>query len=145
MTDGPDDLRLEVAVAAPPPYAEFVRRFQRHANSLAMLFGGPVYLVGGALVATDPRDHDVRVVIDERDRVRRFGPRGELANGQWDRATWLLKAEGLKQSRRLSEHFSCYRIDFQIQLDVDAARYGTAPRFRLDAAPDDLLAWPGPA
>ena len=51
----------------------FPARFRRTANSLAALYGAPVYLVGSALDSRRrARDIDVRVIVAELDWVRLF-------------------------------------------------------------------------
>lgn len=43
----------------------FISRFRWYANGLATRYGGEVWLVGGALRDEDPRDWDVRVILDK--------------------------------------------------------------------------------
>lgn len=123
------------------PYEQFFKGFQMHANSLAMYFGGPVYLVGSALVETRPRDHDVRVVIGEQDRDRLFGEINgtTVLTNQWCRAIWEQHYEGLKQSRALQGFASMWRIDLQVQSEAQARRHFAKERLRLDASPDKWL------
>ena len=57
-----------------PPGTPHVLRLRREANQIAMLYGGcPVYLVGGALTDSNPRDLDVVVILPDELFVATYG------------------------------------------------------------------------
>ncbi len=115
----------------------FVAAFGRTANSLAALYGGPVYLVGSALYKEDPLDIDVRLPLGDADLLRRFGPQGKLDdNFTWE-CDWWRYYDQLKQSRRLSRHLP-FRIDFQFQRLAIFEQH-TGDRLRLDSAPEGFF------
>lgn len=134
---------------AEQPWHDFVFAFQQNANSLAILYGGPVFLVGSGLTKAAPRDWDVRIVISELDRLRLFGSKDtDWIDGfsQWGPARWRLELESLRACRRMGERYKRFRFDLQIQeLDYVLARHRNSPRLRLDSAPDDIFAWPSRA
>lgn len=121
-----------------PPYEEFAYRIQMTADALASRYGGPVYLVGGALSDEEPADYDIRVVMGEADLVRLFGPDDSQgprdSNALTTPRMWRKLREELKRSRRLSSSLRVF-VDFQIQSEAEAAvRYADKPRVRLDRA-----------
>lgn len=120
------------------PYERFVRCIQQTANSLAMRYGGPVYLVGGALTEEVPNDYDVRLVIGHRDWTRLFGQlAGGDRRGNWSEADWRRAYNNLKQSRELAMYLRgmpCRNVDFQIQLTSEANHHLDKLRVRIDAA-----------
>jgi hypothetical protein len=121
----------------------FALRFRRQADSLAALYGAPVWLVGGALLDEHPRDFDVRIVLPPAELARLFGDDAGTYPGnfgfdssvEWE---WRLKAEGLKQSRIASARMRL-RVDLQLQSEPDASPHRERPRCRIDAAPDWVL------
>jgi hypothetical protein len=141
---------------SPLEHAEcFARSFAGFANELAMMFGGPIYLVGSYLTSLSPGDIDLRLQLDRETCVLYWGedfggPSREAPRG------WLArKREELKQSRRMTRVFGRgrTRIDFQFQStlfkDCDALGNGIAgepimkegkPSLRLDAVPWEIFA-----
>lgn len=126
-------------------YENFALYFQMQANALAMKYGGPVYLVGGALTQENPRDYDIRIVITNQDCTRLFGEREPTRHitDFWSEAEWRQRSEGLKQSRLLYSRVN-YRLDVQIQNEDEASRYKDEARIRLDSATDYHLNWRTP-
>jgi ribonucleotide monophosphatase NagD (HAD superfamily) len=112
---------------------EFATKFEVTANAVAARYGGKVYLVGSALSKKNPRDYDVRVVIEDDDFRRLFGWNDEKA------ADWAARYDQLKNSRQFSMEMAL-NIDFQVQKKSDARFYGRQrPKMRLDKAPDDFF------
>jgi hypothetical protein len=127
---------------APPVFAEwFSLGFRKQANGLAMMYGAPLFLVGGALREHRPYDVDIRIPLQEHDIDRLFGTDNDMpkdAAGEadiYDHSVrdWRWMREELKQSRRLSRQWS-ERFDFQFQ---HAERFWRCdmPRIRLDSVP----------
>lgn len=122
---------------------KFVEEFRRNANGLALRYGGPVYLVGGALTDEAPRDYDVRIIVprNEFNRLydvaditkRRVDDLYEYTSWEWRRGY-----DNLKQSRIMSSRmWVC--VDLQIQSEQEANNYLGKPRLRLDSAPAWVL------
>ena len=78
-----------------PPAAEwFAISFQGFANSFAARLGGPLYLVGSALVEHRPHDIDVPIVLEEADLLRLLGKSKERLDGQlWSDHQWRIARE----------------------------------------------------
>ena len=110
------------------PYKEFLISFARNANAFAAFYGCPVWLTGSAIHKENPRDYDIRVVLDSEDANRLFGYE---ENRWWKVAYWNLKI-----SRILSRSFK-KNVDFQIQFDDSA--YSGKPRVRLDTATNEFF------
>jgi len=133
----------------------FLKQFRRNANGLALRYGAPVWLVGGALQQEEPRDYDVRMIltIDQLERI--YGPcftrtliehngKRVLARTMenlfdFDEWEWRRGYDGLKVSRIMSRRMF-KPVDFQIQTEQEAGSYSSLPRLRLDTAPDWVLA-----
>jgi len=123
---------------------EFALRFRAQANSMAMAYGGPLYLVGSMLTSEDPGDVDLRLQLAREDMELWFGEDFDAHNLDWSPAKWRRERESLKQSRRLSRRWRGYparRFDFQFQCalfsDFDGLpimREGH-PSLRLDTVP----------
>lgn len=139
----------EITIATPPPLSrdslpqaaqDFVFAFAANADSLAMLYGAHLYLVGSALASEHPGDMDVRVPLSGEDWLRLFGYKKPAEDGmihgpQW----WAWLRECLKVSRRMSRRYEFrWRIDIQFQID-DAFTSHPGPKFRLDKAPEHCL------
>lgn len=99
------------------------------ADRFAARYGGPVYLVGSALERVWVSDLDIRIVLDESDLYRLYGP-------QETRLYWQCY-DRLKQSRRLSRRVGCF-VDLKVLSHDEQARYATRPRRRLDSWPDSF-------
>jgi hypothetical protein len=127
---------------------DFAVRFRGNANSLAMTYGGPVYLVGSLLTSPMPGDVDIRITLEREDMDRWFGKSWDEHGFEWTKAKWRLEREQLKQSRRLARRWRGYpttRFDVQFQCclfsDADGLpimREGK-PFLRLDATPLDYF------
>jgi hypothetical protein len=111
--------------------------FRRVANCLAAYYGGPVYLVGGALQPGKPRDLDIRIVISEPDALRLFGKHNLSVDHLADHCPtcWKQLQEQLRENRLWSQRWH-QRFDIQFQTDTEAQRYAHEPRLRLDSAPE---------
>ncbi len=130
------------------PYAAFQRAFQRTADGLAALYGGPVLLVGGALEDVEPRDYDVRVVVAAEELHLRYGrpmgwhfPTTEVEADVTQPWEWRQYLDERKQSLRLSRRFRL-PIDFQVWDDYEEAKavsISGRTGVRLDAAPARLF------
>lgn len=133
----------------------FASIFQGQANGLAMMFGGPLYLVGSMLTSAEPGDIDIRCMLTREDAEAMFGEDAGRVGAEWSPAQFALHREELKQSRRLTRRWGARwqpkhhsRIDFQFQLglmsDVDGLPiFGDAdarPRLRLDKVPTSYFA-----
>lgn len=123
---------------------QFAIRFRGNANSLAMAYGGPLYLVGSVLTSLEPGDVDLRLQLTRDDLECWFGKDFDSHGLEWSPAKWRLEREQLKQSRRLTRRWRggcpAWRIDFQFQStlfsDIDGLpimREG--PSLRLDTVP----------
>lgn len=126
----------------------FARMMRGFGNELAMLFGGPLYLVGSILTSETPGDIDLRLQLDRETCVLYWGE-------DWDGPSWdskpgwfARKREELKQSRRLTRTFSRggrARIDFQFQCtlfsDIDGMPImrDDKPFLRVDTVPIALF------
>lgn len=126
----------------------FATRFRDYANSMAMAYGGPLYLVGSALTSPEPGDIDLRLMLERADMEALFGGDFEQCGPDWSNAKWRLEREQLKQSRRLTRRWRgggpAWRFDFQFQCtlfsDIDGLpimREG--PHLRLDTVPLDYF------
>ena len=124
----------------------WARSFVGWANDYAMLFGGPIYLVGSKLTSLTPGDIDIRVQLDREACALYWGadfdgPSYNASHG------WLSrKREELKQSRRITRTFGRgrIRIDFQFQCalfrdDGTPIMREGRPFLRLDAVPNELF------
>lgn len=142
MSDPPPPTPLERAEM-------FARCMRGFANEYAMLFGGPLYLVGSYLTASHPGDIDLRLMLDRETCVLYWGE--DFGGPSWDaKPGWFArKREELKQSRRLTRTFGRgrYRIDFQFQCTLfseispgEPIGYEGKPKIRVDTAPNELFA-----
>lgn len=141
----------EPQIVAPPTPLEraesFARSFRGWANELAMLYGGPLYLVGSALTIDHPGDYDLRLQLDRETCVLYWGDK--FGEQSWDPSDgWFArKREELKQSRRITKTFGrgWKRFDFQFQCTLfrddgtPLMREGK-PVLRLDECPTHLFA-----
>jgi len=136
------------------PFELFWLRFQGMANSLAMRYGGKVYLCGSALTRSDPRDYDIRIVISQKERKRQFGeigwyrmPDGSLVDihrsnmNAWSTARWKQSYEGVKSNRDLADRGYDYPFDVQIMDEAMDVHFKDKPRIRMDAMPDEWIEW----
>lgn len=142
-----------VELPAPTPLElakSFATSFRGWANELAMLFGGPLYLVGSSLTSLHPGDRDLRLMLDRETCVVWWGE--DFGGPSWEsKPGWFArKREELKQSRRMTKAWNrapgMPRIDFQFQstlfseLDGEPIGYEGKPRLRLDDADRALFA-----
>ena len=133
---------VDVPASFEPASEWFARTFQGLASSLTSRYGGPIYLVGSALVKPAPLagDYDVRVLLENADIERLFGTDLSYAEGDLTSVRrWRWLREELKQARRMSRAMRV-NIDFQFQHAQHQARYAGKPRLRLDKATDEYLA-----
>ena len=142
----------EVAAIPPAPIEraqEFAIRFRGNANSLAMAYGGPLYLVGSMLTSHEPGDVDIRILLEREKLEMWFGEDFDAHKSiEWTPAKFRLEREQLKQSVRLSRRWRGYparRFDVQFQSclmsDFDGLpimREGK-PTLRLDTVPLDYF------
>lgn len=139
--------------ATPTPHEKaesFASRFRRQANSYALTYGAPLYLVGSMLTSERPGDIDIRVMILREDIEQLFGPNVE-GIPDWTPATYARAREELKQSRRLTRRWCRVgkdwgtRIDFQFQISLNSYATGLPimrddkPSMRLDNVPLDMF------
>jgi hypothetical protein len=130
---------------------QFAVRFQGNANSLAVAYGGPLYLVGSSLTSLTPGDIDLRLMLLREDAEEMFGKDCDAHGLEWSTGQLARHREELKQSRRLTRRwrggagFGCRRFDFQFQITLfsDETRLPIMREdrqyLRLDAIPIDLL------
>jgi len=123
---------------------DFVKMFRRNANGLAIRYGAPVWLVGGALKDPEPRDYDVRMMLPAEVLQFLYGrpldgsrTRDEL----YEYSPWEFRRgyDNLKHSRIMSRRMQL-NIDFQIQDEFEANPYKSQQRLRLDTIPDHYFA-----
>ena len=122
---------------------EFAVRFRGWANSFALAYGGPLYLVGSLLTSMEPGDVDLRLHLEREDMLLWFGEDFDAHGLEWSPAKWRRAREELKQSRRLSRMWRGYparRFDFQFQCamfsDIDGLPImRDKPSLRLDTVP----------
>lgn len=141
----------EVAVDAeaqeptPAEHADvFAVRFRSNANSLAMAYGGPLFLVGSMLTSLEPGDIDLRLVLTHEDGVEMFGKDCHAYAIEWSAGRWRVEREQLKQSRRQTRRWKggahpshVRRFDFQFVFATPISMFeiGDRPRLRLDTVP----------
>lgn len=123
----------------------FALRFRGNANSLAMAYGGPLYLVGSVLTSLEPGDIDLRLQLERADMELLFGKDFDSHGLEWSNAKWRLEREQLKQSRRLTKRWRggcpAWRFDFQFQCALMSEIDGLPimredrPSLRLDTVP----------
>ena len=123
----------------------FALRFRGNANSLAMAYGGPMFLVGSVLTSTEPGDIDLRLILERADMEALFGKDFDSHGIEWSAAKWRLEREQLKQSRRLIRRWRgggpAWRFDFQFQCGLNSDATGLPimhegkPHLRLDTVP----------
>lgn len=122
----------------------FALRFVGNANSLALAYGGPLYLVGSVLTSLEPGDIDLRLMLEHADMEALFGGDFEPRGLEWSNAKWRLEREQLKQSRRLTRRWRggcpAWRFDFQFQCTLFSDINGLpimreGPHLRLDSVP----------
>ena len=90
----------------PQAAQDFVFAFRPNADSLSMLYGGHLYLVGSALTSEHPGDMDVRIAIGGEDWLRLFGYQSPPEEGQvFSRQRWNEHREALKISRRMARRY----------------------------------------
>jgi len=138
-----------VTVETPKSRADlFAIRFRGNANSLAMAYGGPMYLVGSMLTSLEPGDVDIRIQLDREDMEMWFGKDWDSSGLEWSPAKWRLEREQLKQSRRLTRRWRGYparRFDVQFQCALFSDDTGLPimredkPSLRLDTVPLDYF------
>jgi hypothetical protein len=116
---------------------------QHHAASLsARYFLCPVYLVGGAVTDSDPRDVDLVIPIPDdlfKTMYGMFpGEKYEMEDASNPSKHWRRWARDCaKQSRVLT--LACIRaVDFKTQSQTTFATYDGKPRVRLDCFGDHL-------
>lgn len=143
--DPGDEHREPPAPSTPAPWhiaTDFSRTAMQMMNHYAVSYGGPVYLVGSALVEPDPYDVDIRCAIGKGDWLRLFGdpqPRPGCAAYDWPTSRLAWGRDRLKQSRRLSRAF-LRNIDWQVQRVEELEHsYVGKPRLRLDTIPDAIF------
>jgi len=130
----------------------FALRFRSNANHLAIAYGGPLYLVGSALISLVPGDIDLRLLLDRADCEAMWGERFDHSDLEWSAGKLARHREELKQSRRLTRRWrggaglgGVRRFDFQFQpgLFTDGGdRHPVMldkPFLRLDTIPIDIL------
>jgi hypothetical protein len=127
----------------------FALRFRANANSLAMAYGGPLFLVGSVLTSLEPGDIDLRLILERADMEALFGKDFDSHGIEWSPAKWRVEREGLKQSRRLTRRWRgggpTWRFDFQFQCGLNSDVDGLPimnegkPFLRLDTAPLDYF------
>lgn len=127
----------------------FALQFRANANSLAMAYGGPLYLVGSALTSPEPGDIDLRLCMEREDMETLFGGDFDAHGIDWSPAKWRRVREELKQSRRLTRRWRgggpAWRFDFQFQCTLFSDFDGLPimpegkPFLRLDTAPLDYF------
>lgn len=140
MSDEAPKPRIIARDELPQAAQDFVFAFRPNADSLAMLYGAHLYLVGSALTSEHPGDMDVRVCLSGEDWLRLFGRKLPPEEGQvFSPQRWKEEREALKQSRRMSRRYDYrWRIDLQFQIDgVFASHPG--PKYQLDTTPDHYL------
>lgn len=146
----PGDEHTDPVAARPTPTERaemFARSFRGFANEYAMLYGGPVYLVGSMLTTEHPGDIDIRVQLDRETCVLYWGDDFDGPSWESPRGWLARKREELKQSRRITRVFGRHRsrIDFQFQCTLfrddgtPIMREGK-PVLRLDGCPMHLFA-----
>jgi len=115
-------------------------------NSIALMLGGPVYLVGSCLTSETPGDIDIRCMM-EREQISALWGDGALSH-DWPTERYLFHREMLKQSRRMSRRLGMHmikgtrlRVDFQIETTLYSSIDGMPimregrPILRLDDVP----------
>ena len=142
-----------VAELTPIEQAEtFALRFRGNANHLAIAYGGPLYLVGSALISLTPGDIDLRLLLDRADCEAMWGRRFDHSDIEWSHGKIARHREELKQSRRLTRRWlggaglgGARRFDFQFQTGLftdDGDRHPVMPEkpfLRLDTIPLAIL------
>lgn len=122
---------------------DFARTSMQMLNHFAVSYGGPIYLVGSALVDSNPYDVDIRCAIGKADWLRLFGEpyqRAGCVAYDWTTSRLAWGRDRLKQSRRLSRAY-LRNIDWQVQrVEELEHRYAGKPRLRLDTVPDEIFA-----
>lgn len=113
-------------------------RLQQWANTISGYYGVPVYLCGSALLKKNPRDYDIRICLDDRDFVVRYGSSTDLekwcaekALGMWDHSHWAWSDDCVKRTKNGWAETQ-RNIDFQIQPEYQWDMYKKLPRVRLD-------------
>lgn len=127
----------------------WAKAFRGQANGLALLYGGPLYLVGSMLTSTHPADIDLRLMIERSDLELWFGDDPDGVGPDWNEASLARFREELKQSRRMTRRWrrsqhAPRRIDFQFQTclfsdDTGEPIQNDRPRLRLDVVPLEML------
>ncbi len=126
---------------------KFLEFFRRSANGLAIRYGGPVFLVGGA--CTGPaNDWDIVCVLSHESMRRNFGESyGEDGNTRtlanlYDYAEWEHKLAyyEMKVNRIMSKRFGV-TIDFKVQSVKEAysSTHKGKPSIRCDSLPDHFF------
>ena len=136
------------------PFELLWLQFQGTANSLAIRYGGKVYLTGSALTKKNPRDIDIRIIISQKERRRQFGEIGKyrLPDGSlvevhrsnmdtWSQSRWKQSYEGVKSNRDAADRGYDYPFDIQIMDEAMDANFKDHPRIRMDAMPDEWIEW----
>lgn len=151
----PGDEHAEPAIAPPDRVAMFARCYRALFNETAIMFGGPLYLVGSILTSETPGDIDLRLQLDRATCILYWGEK--FAGPSWEAPKgWIArKREELKQSRRLTKVIGRGgrgRVDFQFQCTLfsgcDDLGNGIAgrpimrdgkPHLRVDEIPDHVF------
>lgn len=133
--------------------ASVARMMLGFGNELAMLYGGPLYLVGSICTSPTPGDVDLRLCLDRVTCVLYWGD--DFGGPSWEaKPGWIVrKREELKQSRRLTRTFrgkgGLPRFDFQFQCTLfselpetlgEPIGHDGKPRIRVDTIPNEWFA-----
>jgi hypothetical protein len=127
---GPDG-----SLVHPPAVVGLGPRLLPWARQIALRFGRPVWLVGSALELPDPRDVDVRVLLNDEEFLARYGDPAEWHKGLWfpNRKDGSLRyAADMWDLSREASLVLGLNIDFQVQPPIESGKYPVAKRHRLD-------------
>lgn len=120
------------------------RMLRGWANLMASRYGRPVYLVGGALKDSVPRDIDVRCILSATEYEARFGNWKEWSYSLTsteksdEQRRWHVEIAKMNKQGAGSTHLP---IDFQVQPLPEAMHYVKESRRRLDDIPDLKPPW----
>lgn len=121
------------------------RALRGWANLMASRYGRPVYLTGGALKDSHPRDIDVRVVLSVSEYTARFGKAKDFGRSisaepseQDDARRWHVEIAKMNVAGAAHTRLP---VDFQVQPITEAMRYVNERRKRLDDVPDLKPPW----
>jgi len=116
-------------------FVELSDRLGNWATQMAARFGSPVYLTGSCMMIAEPRDVDIRCIIEDDAFIRRYGDINDWCKGCWlpnkHDGSLRYAADMYALSKEIAE-VHCLNIDFAVQPIQIARQFKDRPKHRID-------------